>query len=207
MTSWLRRGQTVISSFSPPSAPLKVYTRPEVYSGYTSPESQYKTPASSQSGFSASPTQSGYSAPHATAPAQSSYSSPALPPQSGYSSPPAAHATHATHTHGGYASEQSGYSSTPAPSIGYAGLSTTIPIIPVPTYLPIQYDMVQIPPGYQVAQCFSLLYILNPYSCLSDSSSIHCCDCWYGSYSGYLVVASPVIQATSQDMCTKASKA
>ena len=182
MTSWLRRGQTVISKFSPPSAPLKVYTRPEVYSGYTSPESQYKTPASSQSGYSASPAQSGYYAPHA--PAESSYSSPALPPQSGYSSPPAAHATHATHTHGGYASEQSGYSSppaahathaththggyaseqsgyssTPAPSIGYAGLSTTIPIIPVPTYLPIQYDMVQIPPGYQVAQCFSLLYI------------------------------------------------
>ena len=165
MTSWLRRGQTVISSFSPPSTPLKVYTRPEVHSGYKSPESHYKKPASSQSGYSASPAQSGYAAPHAPAPAQSSYSSPALPPQSGYSSPPAAHATH---THGGYASEQSGYSSTPAPSIGYAGLSTPIPIIPVPTYLPIQYDLVQIPPGYQVAQYLSLLYVatLHPKSIL-----------------------------------------
>ena len=196
MTSWLSRGQTVISNFSPPSGPLKVYTRPEVQSGYKSPESQYKAPAGPQSGYSASPTNTGYSAPPAPA--------PPVPPQSGYSSAPAAHTTH---THGGYASEQSGYSSHPALSTGYAGLSTPIPIIPVPTYLPIHYDMVQIPPGYQVAKNLTCC-ILNPYFCLclSDSSPIYCRDCWYGSYSGNLVVA-PVIQVTSQVICIKASKA
>ena len=147
MTSWLRRGQSALSTFSPPSAPLKVYTRPEVNAGYISPPGQHSDTYSSppvtatgydspSAGYDAS-SQSGYSA--SPAPAQTGYSSPAQPAQSGYSSPPAAH---------GHAS-QTGYSSHPA-SVGYSEASTPIPIIPVPTYLPIQYDVVQIPPGYQV---------------------------------------------------------
>ena len=194
MTSWLSRGQTVISNFSPPSGPLKVYTRPEVQSGYKSPESQYKAPAGPQSGYSASPTNTGYSAPPAPA--------PPVPPQSGYSSAPAAHTTH---THGGYASEQSGYSSHPAPSTGYAGLSTPIPIIPVPTYLPIHYDMVQIPPGYQVAKVFSLLYlksILLSFRFFSNILSRLLVWQLFWQFS-----RSPVIQVTSQVICIKASKA
>ena len=184
MTSWLRRGQSALSTFSPPSAPLKVYTRPEVNSGYNSPpephSDTYSTPPVSATGYDSpsagydASSQSGYSAP--PAPAQSGYSSPAQPAQSGYSSPPAAHS---------HASQQSGYSSNP---------STPIPIIPVPTYLPIQYDVVQIPPGYQVGRKLWLCTIITSSSCLSDSSSIHRCDCWYGSYFGNLVVSEPYRQ-------------
>ena len=138
MSSWLRRGQSAISTFSPPSAPLKVYTRPEVDSGYNSPPGPhsdvYSSPPVTATGY-VSPSD-GYGASSPLAPAQSGYSSPAQP------APPVAH----THN-----SQQSGYSSYPATSNGYNEVSTPIPIIPVPTYLPIQYDMVQVPPGYQVA--------------------------------------------------------
>ena len=180
MTSWLRRGQSAISTFSPPSAPLKVYTRPEVDSGYNSSPGHHSDvysppPVPATAGY-VSPSD-GYVASAPLDPAQSGYSSPAQ--QSGYSSPPVAH----THN-----SQQSGYSSYPATSIGYNEVSTPIPIIPVPTYLPIQYDMVQIPPGYQVAMRLRACGIITSSSCLSDSSSIHSCDCWYGSHFGNLVI-------------------
>ena len=179
MTSWLRRGQSAIT-FSPPSAPLKVYTRPEVDPGYNSPPAPhsdvYSPPPVPATGY-VSP--DGHVASSPLAPAQGGHSSPSQPAPSGYSLPPVAH----THN-----SQQSGYSSYPAPSIGYNEVSTPIPIIPVPTYLPIQYDMVQIPPGYQVAIRLRVCGIMTSTSCLSDSSSIHSGDCWYGSHFGNLVI-------------------
>ena len=116
-------------------------------SGYNSPPASHG-PAPASGGYSA-PASGGYSAPAAPV---SGYSSSTTPVQSGYTAPTSGGYSAPTDTsHSGYSAPatkvNSGYSSL---HHGYSDVSTPIPIFPVPTYLPIQYNLVQIPPGYQV---------------------------------------------------------